>query len=75
MDKIVKTDAEWQAQLSDLAFKVTRKHGTERAFTHDDFPKEPWHLPLHLLRCAPVRSEDQVRLRHRLAQLLRPPRP
>ena len=41
MDKIVKTDAEWQAQLSDLAFKVTRKHGTERAFTHDDFPKDP----------------------------------
>ena len=40
MDKIVKTDAEWQAQLSDLAFKVTRKHSTERAFTNDDFPKE-----------------------------------
>jgi peptide-methionine (R)-S-oxide reductase len=41
VDKIVKTDAEWRAQLSDLAYKVTRKHGTERAFTHDDFPKEP----------------------------------
>ena len=41
MDKIVKTDAEWRAQLSDLAYKVTRKHGTERAFTHDDFPKGP----------------------------------
>jgi peptide-methionine (R)-S-oxide reductase len=41
MDKFVKTDAEWQAQLSDLAYKVTRKHGTERAFTHDDFPKAP----------------------------------
>ncbi len=39
MDKIDKSDAEWQAQLSELAFKVTRKHGTERAFTHDDFPK------------------------------------
>ncbi|NJM84454.1 MAG: peptide-methionine (R)-S-oxide reductase MsrB [Tabrizicola sp.] len=39
MDKIVKSDAEWQAQLSDLAYKVTRKHGTERAFTHEDFPK------------------------------------
>lgn len=38
MDKIVKTEAEWQAQLSELAFRVTRKHGTERAFTHDDFP-------------------------------------
>ncbi|WP_102110133.1 peptide-methionine (R)-S-oxide reductase MsrB [Oceaniglobus roseus] len=41
IDKVTKTDAEWRAQLSDLAFKVTRKHGTERAFTHDDFPKEP----------------------------------
>lgn len=39
-DKIVKSDAEWRAQLSDLAYKVTRKHGTERAFTHDNFPKD-----------------------------------
>ncbi len=39
--KIVKTDAEWRAQLSDLAYKVTRRHGTERAFTHDNFPKGP----------------------------------
>ena len=36
--KIVKTDAEWREQLSDLAYKVTREHATERAFTHDDFP-------------------------------------
>ena len=41
MEKIEKSDAEWRAQLSDLANKVTRKHGTERAFTHDDFPKSP----------------------------------
>lgn len=39
MEKIVKSDAEWRAQLSDLAYKVTRKHGTERAFTNDNFPK------------------------------------
>lgn len=38
-EKIVKTDREWQEMLSPLAYKVTRKHGTERAFTHDDFPK------------------------------------
>ena len=41
MDKITKSDAEWRAQLSDLAFKVTRKHGTERAGTHESFPEGP----------------------------------
>ena len=38
-EKITKTDAEWRQELSELAFKVTRKGGTERAFTHDNFPK------------------------------------
>lgn len=33
VDKIVKTEAEWRAQLSPLAFEVTRKDDTERAFT------------------------------------------
>ena len=41
MAEIEKSDAEWREQLGDLAYKVTRKHGTERAFTHDDFPKSP----------------------------------
>ncbi|MFA9229228.1 MAG: peptide-methionine (R)-S-oxide reductase [Pseudomonadota bacterium] len=39
MDKVTKSDSEWKAMLSDLAFKVTRQHGTERAFSHDNFPK------------------------------------
>ncbi|HLS59210.1 MAG TPA: peptide-methionine (R)-S-oxide reductase MsrB [Paracoccaceae bacterium] len=40
-DKIRKTDEEWRAELSELAYEVTRKGGTERAFTRDSFPKEP----------------------------------
>jgi peptide-methionine (R)-S-oxide reductase len=31
--KINKSEAEWQSQLSPEAFRVTREHGTERAFT------------------------------------------
>ncbi|MEO0913552.1 MAG: peptide-methionine (R)-S-oxide reductase MsrB [Pseudomonadota bacterium] len=41
MEKVTKTDEEWRAQLSDLAYKVARKAGTERAGTHDNFPKAP----------------------------------
>src|SRR6056297_2037213 len=40
MEKVVKTDTEWRAELEDLEYKVLRKHGTERAFTHDNFPKD-----------------------------------
>jgi len=56
-EKVVKSDAEWRAQLSDLAYKVTRKHGTERAFTHDDFPKGPGTY--HCICCdAPLFDQD-----------------
>ena len=41
MEKIEKPDAEWKAQLDPEAYKVLRKHGTERAGTHEDFPKGP----------------------------------
>ena len=41
MDKITKTDEQWRAELDPEAYKVLRKHGTERAGTHEDFPKKP----------------------------------
>ena len=34
-DKIVKTDSEWKAELTVEEFQVTRKKGTERAFSGD----------------------------------------
>lgn len=39
MSKLQKTDAEWREQLSDLAYRVTREHATERPFSHDDTPE------------------------------------
>lgn len=33
MPKITRTDAEWKDMLTEEQFQVTRKHGTERAFT------------------------------------------
>jgi peptide-methionine (R)-S-oxide reductase len=57
IEKVTRTEAEWRERLGDLGYRVMRKHGTERAFTHDNFPKEPG-----LFRCrgcgAPLFSSE-----------------
>lgn len=40
-EKITRTDDEWRALLSPEAYRVTRRHATERPFTNDNFPKRP----------------------------------
>ena len=52
IEKIRKTDDEWRQQLSELAYHVTRKSGTERPFTNDNFPKSKG-----VFRCICCRTE------------------
>ena len=34
LPKLTKTDEEWRGELTPEQFRVTRQHGTERAFSH-----------------------------------------
>lgn len=57
-DKITKTDAEWQAQLSQEEYRVTRKAGTERAFSGPDWDQKATGM-YHCVCCGtPVFSSE-----------------
>ena len=71
VDKVVKSEAEWRGLLSPLAFKVTRQEGTEYPGS-GAYALQPRQRPLSLrvLRYGAVRFRHQVRVRHRVAELL-----
>ena len=72
VEKIVKTEAEWRAQLSPLAFEVTRKDGTERAFTGPDWDNhaaDSIDASAAIPRCSTPKQNTPFW--HRLAELLR----
>ena len=71
-EKIVKSEAEWRPTLTPEEFNVTRKHGTERAFSHPYHREKSAGLYCCVCCGAPLfSSETKYEFRHWLAEFLR----
>ena len=69
-DKVVKTDAEWRAALTEEQYYVTRQGGTERPFTGAYCSeKTPGEYACVCCGAPLFDSADKFRVRHRMAEL------
>lgn len=76
MDDLSKlTDRDWQERLSPEAYRVTRRGGTERPFTNDNFPKAPGRFDCVCCGTELFRSEDKFDSGTGWPSFLRPARP
>ena len=72
MKKVVKSEQEWQRQLTPEQYEVCRRKGTERPFSGEyNHCKDTGMYRCACCGQAAVQFRRQIRLRHRLAKLLR----
>lgn len=69
--KIAKSDREWREQLTPEQYRITREHGTERAFTGPHWDEKDTGTYSCVCCGAPCSSRRQNSIRNWLAELLR----